>query len=243
MNSIKNTILLIISATLIIACDNKQERVARWNVSIRNAPSKSAKVFTWLAKGEKVRLQKTEGKYSHIKLAGGKEGYLETSNLAIQAIVLTTDDVKLLRRPSESSGESTSAKNVKKAAVAFVTETLENEEGMWLKVIGGSTKHPTYKYINGWIKQDYGYDSNNSLVRLGIDLEIAIKKKDLPALKKLANESEPISEMAAEQIVIIEGVDEAPLEEETEVAPESEPVNTEKQATKDAKPDLEKVSE
>ena len=225
--SILLSFLLFFSALALAHCDKTEERVARYPLSLRKDASKKAKRITWISKAEKVKLlEPVTGTFAKVRLASGEEGYVESRHLALEAIVLTTDEITLKQRPSESSGASYSAKNVRKAGVAFVMERMKNEEGGWLKITGGSGQKTAFPYFQGWIKRDSGYNSSVSLVQSALELEKAVKKKDLEALRKLANASEPVSEVAAAKVVELEGVSEETLEQDTEVAPEDSTQDT-----------------
>ncbi|MCB1172944.1 MAG: SH3 domain-containing protein [Leptospiraceae bacterium] len=200
-------------------CAREDSLVARYPVSVKQSPDKNAKVITWLSKAEEVAILDEQNDYTHVRLAGGKEGYVLSSTLARQALVITDDNLELKLRPSVSTGKSGSARNLRKGAVAFVIEEAQNDDGHWLHILGGSSRSPLFKPFQGWIRGEQGYDETPSLVRSAIDLEVAAEKKDLETLKKLVGKPEPINEIAAAQVVAIEGVPDEKLPEDHEIAP------------------------
>lgn len=204
------------------ACGGQNEKVARWPSNIYEKADKSSKRITYIQKGERVKVLKDEGTFIQVELADSKVGYVEARATADRAIVVTSDDVKLMRRPSSSSGAARNAANVKKASVAFIMETAKNDEGEWIKLIGGYSKNPVFKNFEGWVKKGYGYDDSGDLVSAAIELENAVLKSDTKKLEELANESAPVGDAAAGRLVELQGDTEDPLEQETETAPEEE---------------------
>lgn len=225
-NSISLILLSVALALAFVACGNQDVKVARWPTNIYESANKSSKRVTYIQKGERVKVIKVEGDFLQVELADGKGGFVMAKHTADRAIVITSDDVKLLRRPSASSGSARRADNVKKGAVAFIMEGAKNDEGEWIKLVGGYSKHPVFKNFEGWVKKGYGYDENGELVGSAIELETAIMKGNIKSLEKLANESAPVGDAAAARLVELQGDSEMPLEQENEIAPESNKTET-----------------
>lgn len=178
-------------------------RIARWPLSVYVAADKQ-KRETSLGKGERVELVEAGEDLSQVRLADGKTGFVESKHLFLDAAVLLDRDVRLYRRPSASSGEAASGKNLTPGVVFFVESFEENGEGRWMSVEGGQNP----KFFRGWLKADIAQDNDLASVQDGLRLEEAIRKKDTDVLEELSGQSGAIGSAAAAALVDIRGVDE-----------------------------------
>ncbi len=181
------TALAAVLLLLFASCDQLGEKIgtggksmtARYKAAVYNEPGKTER-SNWvatLALGEEVTLvevtefkpQKGEPQeYAHVKLAGGKEGYLPLRYLAYGALLITSDDVDLFKRPVITSGPGRGSQNVTAGAVAFLSSE-ESADPKWLEVSGGSTSDNTY--FNGWIQSGTsGINRNPEVVAGAIQL-------------------------------------------------------------------------
>jgi len=170
-----------------------------------------------LEKGEIVTLQKIENyktptgsqtEYALIKIAGGQEGYVQTSYLARAGLVVT-GDVKLYQRPSITSGLAPGGGKVKSGTVAFI-ENEDFSDGEWFEVTGGSNSK---NYFKGWLKGSTGVSKDTELVTAAVRFEQASEvfanpksparakeeaKATLDDLRK--NAAAPINQLASDML-------------------------------------------
>ncbi len=198
--NLKTTLRLLwgvcLSATLLnlAACDGDREtRVARWPLSVFPAAEKKGKSIATLSKGERVDLLEPGETFSKVRLAGGTEGFVESKHLFVRAAVLVDRDSRLYVRPSASSGVSRHDKKLQPGVVFFVGERVQNEEGIWLSVQGGSRD----TYFSGWLSAAASFNETLAIVQEGFALEKAIRAKDLTALDELSAQPAPIGAAAA----------------------------------------------
>lgn len=201
--------LLLLAACFATACDKTDVRVARWNVNVTSDAEGKTRLAT-VRKGERVELLQAGAERSQIRLADGATAYVETKYLFLESGVLAGAGARLYNRPSASSGEAPSQKNVRPAAVFFVKSREKNDEGEWLEVEGGQGA----AYFRGWLKADAPAQSGVEVVALALRLEQAMQKKDEVELEALAGEAPPIGEAAAAALTEIRG----PLEPEDPAA-------------------------
>lgn len=207
--------LLLLAACFATACDKTEVRVARWNVNVTSDAEGKTRLAT-VRKGERVELLQAGAERSQIRLADGATAYVESKYLFLESGVLAGAGARLYNRPSASSGEAPSQKNVRPAAVFFVKSRETNDEGEWLEVEGGQGA----AYFRGWLKADAPAQSGVEIVALALRLEQAIQKKDETELEALAGESPPIGEAAAAALTEIRG----PLEPEDAGAADGESI-------------------
>lgn len=211
--------LLLLAACFTTGCDKADVRVARWNVNVTSDAEGKTRLAT-VRKGERVELLQAGEERSQIRLADGATAYVESKYLFLESGVLAGAGARLYNRPSASSGEAPSQKNVRSAAVFFVKSRETNEEGEWLEVEGGQGA----AYFRGWLKADAPAQSGVEIVALALRLEAAIQKKDEAELEALAGEAPPIGEAAAAALTEIRGPlepeDSAAVEESVVPAPE-----------------------
>lgn len=196
---------LFLSATLLTlgACDGEREtRVARWPLSVFPAAEKKGKSIATLSKGERVDLLEPGENFTKVRLAGGTEGFVESKHLFVRAAVLVDRDNRLYVRPSASSGVSRHDRKLQPGVVFFVRERVQNEEGLWLSVQGGSRD----TYFSGWLSADASYNESLAIVQEGFALEKAIRAKDLKALDELSAKPAPIGAAAAGALADLGGL-------------------------------------
>lgn len=200
-------IVFVFCAMLALAaCKKGDMRVARWNLAASSDVAGSERAG-FVSKGERVDLVRTEGARSLVRLADGKEVFVDSKNLYLDAGIFQSGGMSLYQRPSASSGAVASARNIAPGIVFFVKEREKNAEGEWLSIEGGSRN----TYFAGWLIQKEGLpiDFDLASVSLGLRLETAIAKKDRAELESLAGESGAIGEAAAKALAEL-----APAEEE-----------------------------
>lgn len=206
--------LVLMSAVVLGACgESGTVRYMRSGQLFKDADLKSA--VMWLSQGEKVVVAEAGEKATKVRLTDGKEGYVATKGLRDLVGVLNTDDVTLRLRPSASSGAAPSGKFMKTGTVFFVKEQEQNDEGLWFHVDGRNGS-----YFAGWLKADVSYTDDLAMVRQGLELEKAVREKDMKKIDELAGESGPVGIAAAAALVDLGGVE---AEEGDDGAPEDAP--------------------
>ncbi len=211
---VAGTVVLALAVFVLHCGESGEVRYMRSGQIFKDADLKSA--VMWLSQGEKVVILEAGDKATKVRLTDGKEGFVETKRLRDLVGVLKTDDVTLRLRPSASSGEAPSGKFMKTGTVFFVKEQEQNDEGLWFNVDGRNGK-----YFAGWLQSEVSYTDDLATVRQGLELEKAVREKDVDKIDELAGESGPIGIAAAAALVELNGVTE---EEGEDGAPEDAPI-------------------
>lgn len=196
----------------------EEQRVARYATSVYEkmggSKDRGQRVAT-LAKGEQVALKKLEffaaknGKneeYALVELHGGKRGYVAIRHLALKAVLIIQDAVRVYKRPTVSSGlQSWGPNHLNLGLVAFV-HTEDYNQGDWLDISG----HKDGKLFRGWVQVADGIGSQPQLVGVALRLEQTVRTLKNPKvsaeqrqnavteLKSLSKEKPPIAALAAE---------------------------------------------
>lgn len=212
--SVALRLLLIVSllsgSLWLVACGPGEDtRVARYRRAVYSSTERSRETYAaTVNQGERVELVRQEGDESLVRLAGGKEAWIESKYLMQDAAVLLDDSASLFVRPSATSGEAAGDKHLDAADVVYVIEREENPEGEWLHVEGGGRGD----FFRGWLRAENAPLSFSLAdVAAALRLQTAIEKKDRDTLDELAGESGAIGARAAAALVDLE-----PQEEESE---------------------------
>ncbi|MBX7056958.1 MAG: hypothetical protein K1X75_02755 [Leptospirales bacterium] len=204
------TTLAIVAAALLgalgSACKKDNMRVARWALAASSDAAGQTR-SGYLSKGERVEFLRVEGDRSLVRLADGKEVFVESKNLFIDAGVIQSSGLQIYQRPSATSGAQSSSRNIKPGVVFFVKSREKNAEGEWLQVEGGASG----TYFAGWLlnKEGQGLDFDVAVVSMGLRLETALQKKDRGELESLAGERGGIGEAAAAALAEMAPAEEA----------------------------------
>lgn len=202
--------------------DSLATKFAKFELSVFKDSSMDRKSWlVTLAKGESVELISEETvkinnkdvKISKVKLLDNSIGYIQSDNLAVKTIVFIEKNVKVYNRPGIDTGDFAT---ITIGTVAFVTD----EKADWYKIDIGKVGE---KYVIGkWVKG--GISDNIELIADAVSLEKqrgilsdAVKgNKDdaLAKLKALAEKSNPIGELAKEELLKFEnGTSEKPKQD------------------------------
>jgi len=161
----------------------------------------------WLAtleKAESVDLLKEEQyinqkrmqiDLAQVKLADGKEGYLESKHLADKPIVFIEESTRLFVRPNMGSKVFCT---VPKGTIGFIKE----EKADWAMVYIGNLDG---KWVTGqWTKGGYSADENLVVEAKDYEAAMALLKEQKPEKKDAAQKSakEKLSELAKGSSVI-----------------------------------------
>lgn len=183
----------------------KGTNVARFRASVRDAMGPKAKHVTLLYPGEEIEVLKQAGHqsgkgqktlYSFVRTSDGKEGYIRSAYLAVGALVVTGEDVKLYRRNNVTSGPGSGAEMIKPGVLAYILQrTAENR---WLQVRGSVGK----KSFSGWIPGDFGFSRDKALISAAIvvgNVRELLEQKPLPVqkLQDIRKKLEEIQDAAA----------------------------------------------
>ena len=228
----KFTCFLIISSLAVLSnCGEKEKnneetgqirgdagkRVARYAASVFEKPGdrKDNKRIAVLAKGEEITLKKLlleknakgqEEEYALVELAGGKSGYLGTKHLALSAVVVTGEELRIYKRPTVSSGpQGWGPSRLPPGTVAFV-HSEDYNNGDWLEVSG----HVDGKFFRGWLQVTNGVKRHTQVVVAALLLEASIsilqkentsaeqREKALRELASLRDDGPPLGKIASE---------------------------------------------
>jgi lipoprotein LenA len=214
-----------------------EKKVARYKVALYKEAGSTKSWVATLNRGEEVTVVRSEeietGKepnlkkveYVLVKIAGGKEGYVEARHLAKGIVIIKSGKAKIYNRPIVTSGEGTGSSNIPSSMIAFI-EGEDFQDGAWLEVVGG---HWPKTYFKGWMRAEETLKDDN-LVLSALKLEdlalayyAAKSRNDLDKvvakLEDFANESEPLATRARE---LKEGAEERAMKLEEASQKESE---------------------
>jgi len=203
-SSLLLALALVSGSFLLVGCEESETRVARYRRAVYSDTARKKEHYVaTVNQGERVELVRTEGENgeeSLIRMAGGKEAWIESKHLMQDAGVLLEEDVTLFVRPSATSGEAASDKHLDQADVVYVIEREENPEGEWLHVEGGGRGD----FFRGWLRADAPLSFELDVVAVALRLETAVDKQDRETLDELAGKSGAIGTRAAAALVELE---------------------------------------
>ncbi len=208
--------LLLAFAT---GCDQKKDAYVRLGVQLWDSVEKKKRLAS-LGKGEKVQILQEEGStFVKLRLSDGQEGYIEKKYLAQKAFVLNSSDVVLKRRPDHTAPNSRTADHISMASLVFVIQSKKNsQDETWWEVKGGYPQ----AYFYGWLPATTAVRKDAKSLRLAVDLEDAIRKKNITKLEDLSKEEAPIGEKAASYLMQLQERLVVPKKEEGAKASDNE---------------------
>lgn len=168
----------------------KDKDFKEWLATLEKAES-----VDLLKEEQYINLKKMQIDLSQVKLADGKEGYIDSKHLADKPIVFIEESTRLFVRPNMGSKVFCT---VPKGTIGFIKE----EKADWVMVYVGNLDG---KWVTGqWTKGGYSADENLVVEAKDYEAAMALLKEQKPEKRDAAQKTakEKLSELAKGSSVI-----------------------------------------